>query len=461
MDENAFTRLETFVNNIEDKLSSMKGFYEKFYELISLFSQTHGSVFQELATIKTLLNQTKIERERLSHQIEVRWDEKVEEDPLNVSTNTFQSKSVTNLNPNKHLRDDSPVDRQTDQNSLYSSSSLSQEFPASNTLKNDSRPSSSPSKRSSSLKKSHPQTLTRVKSPKSVSFVLDKSKETTLTVAPQIQPQDEHEEEEESTPTATPTNSDLLPDLFHQHHHEITTKTNIGYQMGSATGHVRIHEIESNNGEYLRLFNTSNSIDYDLTGHFLQQNMACVPICRFRFPFNTIIRAGQTVTVYCGALRNIEAKPPEVFVWKEQRQWEIGPECVTVLAKPTGQAIAWTRSSHRIPTDPTSSEIFSISSKPQLASTENSSISTNSQRSASRLSTSTFIGNSKGSTVNLSASQSDIRSPMLQKASLNQLLNRPKASPFASHAGCKQDLICMNILRTKSGRGDQQSTVKI
>ncbi len=67
--------------------------------------------------------------------------------------------------------------------------------------------------------------------------------------------------------------------------------------MISAVVNVRIHEIEPTNGEYLRLLNISNSDDYDLGGHFLQQNIACTPVCRFRFPYNTIIRAGQTVTV--------------------------------------------------------------------------------------------------------------------------------------------------------------------
>ena len=65
----------------------------------------------------------------------------------------------------------------------------------------------------------------------------------------------------------------------------------------SALINVRIHEIEQTNGEYLRLLNVSNSDDYDLSGHFLQQNIACTPLCRFPFPYNTIIRAGQTVTV--------------------------------------------------------------------------------------------------------------------------------------------------------------------
>jgi hypothetical protein len=60
---------------------------------------------------------------------------------------------------------------------------------------------------------------------------------------------------------------------------------------------IRIHEIEPKYGDYLRLLNVSNSDDYDLSGHFLQQNTGSIPLCRFRFPPNTIIRAGQTVTV--------------------------------------------------------------------------------------------------------------------------------------------------------------------
>lgn len=41
--------------------------------------------------------------------------------------------------------------------------------------------------------------------------------------------------------------------------------------------------------------------------------------------------------IWCGSLKDIEPQPPHVFVWKEQRRWETGPECVTVLAKPSGQ----------------------------------------------------------------------------------------------------------------------------
>jgi hypothetical protein len=74
----------------------------------------------------------------------------------------------------------------------------------------------------------------------------------------------------------------------------------------SALTDIRIHEIEPINGEYLRLLNNSRTIDYDLTGHALQQNIAFVPVARYRFPLNTILRAGQTVTV--GTSRSIPTK---------------------------------------------------------------------------------------------------------------------------------------------------------
>ena len=68
LDDNAFARLETFLANVEVKLASMKGFYEKFYELITLVAQTHGTIFQELTTIKVLLTQSKLEAQAQHEQ---------------------------------------------------------------------------------------------------------------------------------------------------------------------------------------------------------------------------------------------------------------------------------------------------------------------------------------------------------------------------------------------------------
>lgn len=68
-------------------------------------------------------------------------------------------------------------------------------------------------------------------------------------------------------------------------------------KLRSSSSSVRIHEIEMANGEFLRLLNVSNSDDYDLSDHFLQQNLRSQILCRYRIPPNTILRAGQTLTV--------------------------------------------------------------------------------------------------------------------------------------------------------------------
>ena len=65
----------------------------------------------------------------------------------------------------------------------------------------------------------------------------------------------------------------------------------------TSSSSVRIHELEMVNGEFLRLLNVSNSDDYDLSDHFLQQNLRSQILCRYRFPPNTVLRSGQTLTV--------------------------------------------------------------------------------------------------------------------------------------------------------------------
>ncbi|CAF4383663.1 unnamed protein product, partial [Rotaria sordida] len=80
----------------------------------------------------------------------------------------------------------------------------------------------------------------------------------------------------------------------------------------------------------------------------------------------------------------------------------------------------------------------------------------------SRLSAFYFIGNNKppfaqspDSPVhpyhngNISNVQNEPRLQIPQRSGISHLLNRPKSSPFASHTGCKQDLISMKYLRTQ------------
>lgn len=62
IDEDQFHRLQSFISTVEEKLFSMKTFYDKFYELIGVVSQTHGTIFEELSTMKSILNQNEIKQ---------------------------------------------------------------------------------------------------------------------------------------------------------------------------------------------------------------------------------------------------------------------------------------------------------------------------------------------------------------------------------------------------------------
>lgn len=151
-----------------------------------------------------------------------------------------------NLNPKEVSREISLNERAFEQDSLQGTVTISQEFVAPNSLQNEIRPSSATSKRSSSLKRTSNQCLNRVKSPKSVSFNIDQEKHPTPLIVDGQKPFTEsilpinvvkEIPTDSTTPpmirlTATRPISDVLPDLFQQHHHEITNKTNIGYQMG-------------------------------------------------------------------------------------------------------------------------------------------------------------------------------------------------------------------------------------
>ena len=139
-----------------------------------------------------------------------------------------------------------PSSRRTDRLSLYSATSFSSSSTNSSTIEN--RPNSSTSKRSSNLKRSE-QSVTRAKSPKSVSFNFDEIKDSKILndenqQSRNYQPIEISSTEinntiEEMTTSIIPTvneilktNSDLIPDLFKQHHNEITTKPNIGFKLG-------------------------------------------------------------------------------------------------------------------------------------------------------------------------------------------------------------------------------------
>ncbi|CAF1671935.1 unnamed protein product [Adineta ricciae] len=264
---------------------------------------------------------------------------------------------------------------------------------------------------------------TRLKLSKSVSFSLEKT-----LLNQRLTKETKSENSEES----------ILP--FPSNQSELSSMN------GKVLTNIRIHEIEPKNGDYLRLLNVSNSDEYDLSGHFIQQNTPSKPLCRFRFPFNTIIQPGQTITIWCGQTKDIIPQPPHIFLWKEQRKWETGSECLTILAKPNGQSIAWFRNPNSMNTDQSSSDILFVHSKSNLISPDSSSILKNSSRlsaRSTRLSAFHSFSNPKSPFTHPPTNiihpdhnglSNDLHSQLNQRVGLSYLFPRAKSSSFTDRS---------------------------
>ena len=110
------------------------------------------------------------------------------------------------------------------------------------------------------------------------------------------------------------------------------------FSRGS-TGQVMILEVQWE-GKYIKLFNTSSDAEEDLSDHLLQQNVGGHPVAVFKLPTKAVMKPNGTLTVWteCSGARHC---PPTDFLWKEQLRWGTGPECVTILCRPSGQAVSW------------------------------------------------------------------------------------------------------------------------
>ena len=69
----------------------------------------------------------------------------------------------------------------------------------------------------------------------------------------------------------------------------------------------------------------------------LQQNVGGQPVAVFRFPPRLVFAANSVITVYSGENDALLHEPPRSFVFTEQPKWGTGPECTTILCKPSGQ----------------------------------------------------------------------------------------------------------------------------
>ena len=56
-------RLIIFVNNLEEKLLSVKNIHDQLNQLMFTLSKTHQNIFEDLNNIKNILNQTNIQQD--------------------------------------------------------------------------------------------------------------------------------------------------------------------------------------------------------------------------------------------------------------------------------------------------------------------------------------------------------------------------------------------------------------
>lgn len=108
----------------------------------------------------------------------------------------------------------------------------------------------------------------------------------------------------------------------------------------SALHDLHIVEIQRD-GKFVRLANSSNTVDYQLGNYILQQNIGGHPVAVFRFPPRVHCSALATVTVWSEGCETALHCPPSNFIFKGKQKWSTGSHVSTILCQPNGQAIAW------------------------------------------------------------------------------------------------------------------------
>ncbi len=63
INQNTIQRLMSFVQNLEQKLSSVTTINDKLQQLMTTVSTTHQTILEELSNVKTIINQITIEQE--------------------------------------------------------------------------------------------------------------------------------------------------------------------------------------------------------------------------------------------------------------------------------------------------------------------------------------------------------------------------------------------------------------
>ncbi|KAM3920282.1 lamin tail domain-containing protein 2-like [Leptodactylus fuscus] len=110
-------------------------------------------------------------------------------------------------------------------------------------------------------------------------------------------------------------------------------------EMYSSSGPLKITEVNSL-GHFVRIMNTSIEQDIDISGYVLFQLEAGQVIATYRFPHNLLLASLQHVTVWASGAK-VSQNPPTDLVWKGRVHFQNNPQCITVLARPNGQPVAF------------------------------------------------------------------------------------------------------------------------
>ncbi|XP_075241011.1 uncharacterized protein LOC142336222 [Convolutriloba macropyga] len=108
----------------------------------------------------------------------------------------------------------------------------------------------------------------------------------------------------------------------------------------SSIGSIRLENV-SQNGNFITIRNASVENDEELGLCILQQKLKGKTIASFRFPQRAKLRAGSKVNIWATSTSEARHLPPYDYIWKDQYKCVYGLECITVLCRPNGQAIAW------------------------------------------------------------------------------------------------------------------------
>ena len=124
----------------------------------------------------------------------------------------------------------------------------------------------------------------------------------------------------------------------------------------SSIGSLRIDNIHKE-GNFITLRNASPDTDELIGLYVLQQKIGGKTVASFRFPIRAKLPAGCKLNIWACSVPEARDFPPYDYIWKNQFKCGYGLECITVLTKPNGQAVAWYCGKHQYNDDNINTEI--------------------------------------------------------------------------------------------------------